>query len=96
MKAGEEPERATFPFVMANAAQAMDVEAAVILQGNGVYLAKKGYVDDITFCRDDQRQIYGGLLKWGYSIDSSYHYILCYGRNWTFIEHESGPNQGTG
>jgi len=63
MKAGEEPERATFPFVMANAAQAMDVEAAVILQGNGVYLAKKGYVDDITFCRDDQRQIYGGLLK---------------------------------
>jgi uncharacterized protein involved in oxidation of intracellular sulfur len=48
MKAGEEPERATFPFVMANAAQAMDVEAVVVLQGDGVYLAKKGYADDIS------------------------------------------------
>ncbi len=47
--AGEDPERATFPFMLANAAQAMGVEAVVVLQGNGVYLAKKGYADDITF-----------------------------------------------
>ena len=43
--AGEDPERATFPLMLANAAQAMDVEAVVVLQGNGVYLAQKGYAD---------------------------------------------------
>jgi len=45
--AGEDPERATFPFMMANAAQAMDVEAVIVLQGTGVYLAKKGYANHI-------------------------------------------------
>lgn len=45
--AGEDPERATFPFMLANAAQAMDVEAVIVLQGTGVYLAKKGYVDHV-------------------------------------------------
>jgi predicted peroxiredoxin len=47
--AGEDPERAIFPLMLANAAQAMDVEAVLVLQGNGVYLAKKGYADDIIF-----------------------------------------------
>jgi predicted peroxiredoxin len=47
--AGEDPERAIFPFLLANAAQAMDVEAVVVLQGNGVYLAQKGYADNISF-----------------------------------------------
>ncbi len=47
--AGEDPERAIFPFMLANAAQAMDVEAVMVLQGNGVYLGKKGYADDISF-----------------------------------------------
>ena len=47
--AGEDPERAIFPLMLANAAQAMDVEAVVVLQGNGVYLAKKGYADNISF-----------------------------------------------
>ena len=45
----EDPERATFPLMLANAAQAMDVEAVVVLQGNGVYLAQKGYADNIVF-----------------------------------------------
>ena len=31
--AGEDPERAIFPMMLANAAQAMDVEAVVVLQG---------------------------------------------------------------
>ena len=43
--AGENPEKAAMPFVMANAALAMDVQATVCLQGNGVYLAQKGYMD---------------------------------------------------
>jgi predicted peroxiredoxin len=46
---GEDPERATFPMMLANAAQAMDVEAVVVLQGNGVFLVKKGYADNVVF-----------------------------------------------
>ena len=45
--AGEDPERATFPFLVANAAQAMDVEAVVVLQGTGVFLAKQGYAEHV-------------------------------------------------
>ena len=45
--AGDNPEKAAMPFVMANAALAMDIKATVVLQGNGVYLAQKGYVDTI-------------------------------------------------
>jgi uncharacterized protein len=43
--AGDNPEKAAMPFVMANAALAMDIEATVCLQGNGVYLAQKGYAE---------------------------------------------------
>jgi len=43
--AGEDPEKAAMPFVMAGAALAMDVEAVIALQGNGVYLAQKGYAE---------------------------------------------------
>ncbi|MCF7811086.1 DsrE family protein [bacterium] len=35
----EDPERATLPFVMGNAALALDVEATVVLQGTAVLLA---------------------------------------------------------
>jgi predicted peroxiredoxin len=35
-------EKAAVPFVMANGAMAMDVKATIVLQGDGVYLAKKG------------------------------------------------------
>lgn len=41
-------ERATIPFVMATAAQTMDVEVTIILQAEGVLLAKKGGVDNIA------------------------------------------------
>jgi predicted peroxiredoxin len=45
--AGEDPEKACMPFVMANAAMAMDIKATVVLQGHGVYLARKGYADNV-------------------------------------------------
>jgi len=45
--ADDDPEKAAMPFVMANAALAMDVKALVALQGNGVYLARMGYVDNL-------------------------------------------------
>jgi uncharacterized protein len=44
----EYSEKAAMPFVMANAALAMDMEAVVVLQGNGVYLAQKGYAEKMT------------------------------------------------
>jgi len=46
--AGDNPEKAAMPFVMANAALAMDVQATVCLQGNGVYLAQKGYAKNMV------------------------------------------------
>jgi uncharacterized protein involved in oxidation of intracellular sulfur len=41
--AEEQPDKATIPFVLANAALAMDQEAIVVLQVTGVYLAMKKY-----------------------------------------------------
>lgn len=46
--AGEDPERCTFPFMLATAAQAMEVEAVVALQGVSVFLAKKGYLEHVA------------------------------------------------
>ncbi|MBN2320926.1 MAG: DsrE family protein [Acidobacteria bacterium] len=40
-------ERATFPFVIANAALVMDTEAVIVLQGAAVLLAKKGSYDHV-------------------------------------------------
>lgn len=45
--AGDDPERASLPFVMANAAQAMDVEAVVVLQGPAVFLATQGCLQHV-------------------------------------------------
>jgi len=38
-------EMAHVPFVLANAALAMDIKATVIMQSDGVHIAKKGYAD---------------------------------------------------
>ena len=43
----EDPERATLPFIMANVAASADQEAIVLLTIEGVWLATKGYADDI-------------------------------------------------
>ena len=45
--AGENPEKASLPFVLANGALAMEVEAVVVLQSTAVFLAKKGYLDNV-------------------------------------------------
>ena len=44
---GEDPERASLPFVLANASLAMDTPAVVILQGTAVTLAKKGCYEHV-------------------------------------------------
>jgi len=43
----EDPERASLPFVLANAALVMEVEAVVALQGASVFLAKKGMLEHV-------------------------------------------------
>jgi uncharacterized protein len=43
----EDPERATLPFVVANVAASADQEAIVLLTIDGVWLATKGYADDV-------------------------------------------------
>jgi len=43
----DDPERATYPLTLAVAAQVMEVEAVVVLQGAAVYLAKKGIIEHV-------------------------------------------------
>ncbi|MEO5939395.1 MAG: DsrE family protein [Candidatus Limnocylindrales bacterium] len=43
----DDPERATLPFVVANVAASADQEVIVLLTIEGVWLATKGYADEI-------------------------------------------------
>ena len=43
----EDPERATLPFIVGNVAATADQEAVVLLTVDGVWLATKGYADDV-------------------------------------------------
>jgi predicted peroxiredoxin len=43
----ENPEKASLPFVLANAAMVMEVETLVVLQGPAVFLAKKGCLEHV-------------------------------------------------
>jgi len=45
--AADNLEKAAMPFVMAGGALAMDVKAMIVLQGEGVLLAKKGYLEKL-------------------------------------------------
>jgi predicted peroxiredoxin len=44
----ENPEKATLPFVLATAAQSMDVEVVVILQSSAVVFAKNGEAEKVN------------------------------------------------
>ena len=43
----DDPERATLPFIVANVAASADQQTIVLLTIDGVWLATKGYADDI-------------------------------------------------
>jgi uncharacterized protein len=45
----DNPEKATIPFILANAAMAMEVTPVIILQSNAVMLGIKGFADKIHF-----------------------------------------------
>ncbi len=62
----DDPERATFPFVMANAALVMDTEAVIILQGAGVLLATKGSFDHVYAAGlPPLKQLMGSFIEQG-------------------------------
>jgi predicted peroxiredoxin len=65
----EDPERATIPFVVANAALAMDVQVTLVLQGTGVLLAKKGCYEHV-FCAgfDPLKKQVDNFLEFGGKI----------------------------
>jgi uncharacterized protein len=41
----DHPEKALMPFVLGNAAMTMDIQATIVMQGDGVTLAQKGVAD---------------------------------------------------
>ncbi len=43
----ENPDKAAFPFVLANAALAMDIEATIVLQSNAVHFGKVGFAETV-------------------------------------------------
>ena len=43
----ENPDKAAFPFVLANAALAMDIEATIVLQSNSVHFGKVGVAETV-------------------------------------------------
>ena len=62
----EDPELATIPFVMANAALAMDVSVTVILQASGVTLVQRGIYENITAPNfEPLKKLVDGLLELG-------------------------------
>jgi len=65
----ENPDKATLPFVVGNAALAMDVQVTVILQGEGVLLATKGTYDHI-FCPgfDPLKKLVDSFIEFGGNI----------------------------
>jgi predicted peroxiredoxin len=65
----DDAEKASLPFVCANAAVAMDVQVTVVLQGNGVLLAKKGSYEHV-FCPgfDPLKKLVDTFLEFGGKI----------------------------
>jgi uncharacterized protein len=66
---GEDPEKATLPFVVGNAALAMDVKVTMILQASGVTLAAKGFYEHILALGfDPLKKLVDSFMELGGSI----------------------------
>ena len=62
----EDPEKATLPFVVGNAALAMDVQVTIVLQASGVTLVQKGCYEHIFAPGFDPLQkLVGSFLELG-------------------------------
>jgi predicted peroxiredoxin len=66
---GEDPERATLPFVIGNAALAMDAKVIMCLQATGVTLAKKGCYEHVFAANlDPLKKLVDSFLEFGGTI----------------------------
>jgi predicted peroxiredoxin len=66
---GEDAEKATLPFVVGNAALAMDVKVTMILQASGVTLAAKGFYEHIfALGFDPLKKLVDSFLELGGTI----------------------------
>jgi predicted peroxiredoxin len=66
---GEDAEKATLPFVMGNAALAMDVKVTMVLQASGVTLATKGFYEHIFAAGfDPLKKLVDSFLEFGGTI----------------------------
>jgi uncharacterized protein len=66
---GEDAEMATLPFVIGNAALAMDVPVTMILQSAGVTLVKKGYYETIHAAGfDPLKKLVDSFIEFGGKI----------------------------
>jgi predicted peroxiredoxin len=65
----DDGEKATIPFILANAAMAMDITPVIILQSNGVMLGVKGFVDKVHFKEGiSLKQLMDNYLEAGYKL----------------------------
>jgi predicted peroxiredoxin len=66
---GEDPERATIPFVVGAAALAMDVQVTMILQATGVTLMKKGCYEHVFAAGfDPLKKLIDSFIEFGGKI----------------------------
>lgn len=65
----DNPEKATIPFILANAAMAMDVTPVIILQSTAVMLAVKGYAEKVFFKEGiSLKQLLENYIQAGYKL----------------------------
>ncbi len=66
---GEDPEKASLPFVIGNAALAMDVKVIMVLQATGVTVATKGIYEHILAANlDPLKKLVDSFLEFGGTI----------------------------
>jgi predicted peroxiredoxin len=66
---GEDPERATLPWVIGNAALAMDTKVVMVLQATGVTLVTKGIYEHILAPGlDPLKKLVGSFIEFGGTI----------------------------
>ncbi len=61
----DNPEKATLPFIIANAGFVHDAEVYVMLSGPGVWLAKKGVAEHVLCCKWGLRELMDKFFELG-------------------------------
>ncbi len=61
----DNPEKATLPFIIANAGFVHDAEVIVMLAGPGVWLAKKGVAEHVLCCKWGLKELMDKFFEMG-------------------------------